>query len=102
MKVVFTRNAEADLEAIGDWIAEDNPARALTFLAELAKACKAIGRRPRRFALVDRQRDPALRRRVHGNYLIFYEVRLNTVEILHVIHGARDYGRIVFADAEPD
>ena len=102
MKVVFTRNAEADLEAIGDWIAQDNPGRALTVLAELAKACKTIGRTPRRFALVDRQRDPALRRRIHGNYLIFYEVRLNAVEILHVIHGARDYGRMVFADEELD
>ncbi len=100
MKVVFTRSAETDLEDIGDWIAQDNPGRALTFLTELARACKAIGRAPRGFPLVDRRRDPTLRSRTHGNYLIFYEVRRNTVEILHVLHGARDYGRIVFNDDE--
>ena len=48
-----------DLEAIGDWIARDNPARATSFVAELSKACKSIGRTPRRFPLVDRVRDPA-------------------------------------------
>jgi plasmid stabilization system protein ParE len=31
MKVILTDAAEADLEAIGDWIERDNPERALTF-----------------------------------------------------------------------
>lgn len=37
-----------------------------------------------------------LRRRVYGNYLIFYDLRPEAVEILHVLHGARDYAAIVF------
>jgi toxin ParE1/3/4 len=101
VKVVLSRNAEHDLEAIGDWIARDNPARATSFVAELSKACKAIGRAPRRFPLVDRARDPTLRRRVYGNYLIFYDVGVTAVEILHVLHGARDYEQIVLP-SEPD
>jgi toxin ParE1/3/4 len=101
VKVVLSRNAEHDLEAIGDWIARDNPARATSFVAELLKACKSIGRTPRRFPLVDRGRDSALRRRVYGNYLIFYDVGATAVEILHVLHGARDYEQIVFP-REPD
>jgi plasmid stabilization system protein ParE len=32
-----------------------------------------------------------IRRRVHGNYLIFYRVREELVEVVHVLHGARDY-----------
>jgi len=35
MKVLITAEAEADLEAIGDYIARDNPARALSFVREL-------------------------------------------------------------------
>jgi plasmid stabilization system protein ParE len=101
VKVVLSRNAEHDLEAIGDWIAGDNPARATSFVAELSKACKAIGRAPRRFPLVDRARDPTLRRRVYGNYLIFYDVGVTAVEILHVLHGVRDYEQIVLP-SEPD
>ena len=96
MKVILSRNAEHDLEVIGDWIARDNPARATSFVAELLKACKSIGRTPRRFPLVDRGRDPTLRRRVYGNYLIFYDVGATAVEILHVLHEARDYEQIVF------
>ena len=101
MKVVLSRNAEHDLEAISDWIARDNPARATSFVAELSKACMAFGRAPRRFPLVDRARDPTLRRRVYGNYLIFYDVGVTAVEILHVLHGARDYEQIVLP-SEPD
>ena len=36
VRVVFSPEpAERDLEAIGDWIANDNPERAATFVAEL-------------------------------------------------------------------
>jgi toxin ParE1/3/4 len=98
VKVVLSANAEQDLEEIGDWIAADNPARALSFVIELRRACAAIGRRPRSYSLVDKVRDPMLRRRVYGNYLIFYDLRPGVVEILHVLHGARDYAAIVFPD----
>jgi toxin ParE1/3/4 len=101
LKVVFSRNAERDLESIGDWIAQDNPTRAVSFVAELVKSCKSIGRTPRRFPLVDRSRDLRLRRRVYGDYLIFYDVGTTSVEILHVLHGARDYAQIIFP-YEPD
>ena len=42
MIVVITEAAEADLEAIGDWIAADNPTRALTFLSELRERCESL------------------------------------------------------------
>ena len=32
MIVLMTGEAEADLEEIGDWIAEDNPLRAIAFI----------------------------------------------------------------------
>jgi plasmid stabilization system protein ParE len=101
LKVVFSRNAERDLEAIGDWIAQDNPTRAVSFVAELVKSCKSIGKTPRGFPLVDRSCDLRLRRRVYGDYLIFYDVGTTSVEILHVLHGARDYAQIIFP-SEPD
>lgn len=101
MKVVFSENAERDLEEIADWIARDNPIRAISFVEELLQACQALGEAPKSFALVDRRRDSGLRRRIYGNYLIFYDVG-ESVEILHVLHGARDYERIVFADDDAD
>ena len=35
MNVVITPAAEADLTAIGEWIAAANPARALSFIREI-------------------------------------------------------------------
>jgi toxin ParE1/3/4 len=37
MIVVISDAAEAELEAIGDWIAEANPTRALSFVMELRR-----------------------------------------------------------------
>ncbi|HEY4167902.1 MAG TPA: type II toxin-antitoxin system RelE/ParE family toxin [Reyranella sp.] len=101
MKVVFSRNADRDLEGIGDWIAEDNPERAVSFVIELREACRTIGASPRGHPLVDGSRDATLRRKVYGNYLIFHDVGPNAVEILHILHGARDYAQIIFP-GEPE
>jgi toxin ParE1/3/4 len=35
MKVTFTDRAENDLEVIADWIAQDNPFRAASFVQDL-------------------------------------------------------------------
>lgn len=42
MKVVITAEAEADLEAIGDYIARDNPARVLSYVRKLYQLCLDI------------------------------------------------------------
>lgn len=101
MKVAITDPAEADLESIGDWIARDNPARAVSFVKELRQACFAIGTRPRAHAFVAHRRAEGIRRRVHGSYLIFYRVT-TLVEIVHVLHDARDYENILFSEGESE
>jgi toxin ParE1/3/4 len=100
VKVVFSQNAERGLEEIGDWIARDNPERARSFVADLVKACKSIGKAPHSYPFVDKGRDPTLRRRIHRSHLIFFDIGADQVEILHIIHGARDYPPIVFANDE--
>lgn len=96
MKVVFTAAARRDLEAVADFIAADDAASALAFVAELREACEGLATLMRRFPLVPRYAALGIRRRVHGNYLIFYRIRGDTVEILHVLHGAMDYERVLF------
>lgn len=102
MKVLFTEAAESDLEAIGDWIAKDNPGRAMSFVRELRRSCVDIGPRPLGYPFVEHRRGEGIRRKVHGNYLIFYRVWLDAVEILRVLHGARDYARILFSENDLD
>lgn len=54
MIVHLSAEAEYDLEAIGDYIARDNPARALSFLEELRSKCLDLVDMPKRFPLVPR------------------------------------------------
>lgn len=91
MKVRLTQEAEADLKAIGDYIARDNPVQALAFIRELRAKCLSVGNAPLAFPLVPRYGDKGVRRRVHRNYLVFYRVEAESVVVLHVLHGARDY-----------
>jgi len=45
MRVILTVQAELDLEEIGDYIAADNPERALSLVGELrAHCCERIGK----------------------------------------------------------
>jgi plasmid stabilization system protein ParE len=95
MKVILSKAAEADLESIADWIATDNPRRALTFTREPREACRSLAHAPLRYPFLARYERSGIRRRPHGNYLIFYRVMGETVEIVHIIHGARDYEAIL-------
>ncbi|WP_318013143.1 type II toxin-antitoxin system RelE/ParE family toxin [Mesorhizobium sp. BH1-1-4] len=97
-RLVFTRRAEADLAAIGDYIALHNPFRAVTFIQELRRDCKELCTMPERYPLFERHRSSSIRRRVHGSYLIFYRVGTETLEIVHILHGAMDLGTISFPD----
>lgn len=98
MIVHLSAEAEYDLETIGDYIAQDNPTRAISFLRELREKCLGLGNLPERFPLVPRYEAMGVRRRGHGNYLIFYRVEGEKVVVIHILHGAQDYGTILFSD----
>lgn len=98
VRVVLTEAALADLIGIGRAIAQDNPVRAATFVDELYDSCQRLSGTPRAYPLLPKWEASGVRRRVHGSYLIFYRIRDEVVEVLRVLHGARDYERVLFPD----
>ena len=86
--VRFSPKVESDLEEIGDFIARDNPRRAVSFIDELIELCELIGRSPDAFQYLP-SLGPDIRRAVHGRYSIFYSVQPHEVRIERVLHGAR-------------
>jgi toxin ParE1/3/4 len=100
MKVILTEPAEADLEDIADFIAQDNAARAESFVAEIIERCLSLGEAPERHVVYARLLHQDIRRCPYGAYLIFYAVEGDNVEITRVIHGARDYARIFFPEED--
>lgn len=89
MRVTLSPLAERDLEAIGDYIAKDNPSRALSFIAELRTRCAAIARAPRAYR-TRRELGEGLRSCAHGDYVIFFAATKNRLTIVRVLHGAMD------------
>ncbi|MBN9548396.1 MAG: type II toxin-antitoxin system RelE/ParE family toxin [Alphaproteobacteria bacterium] len=98
-RLVFAKRAVTDLEAIADYIAADSPARATIFVQELRGACGELCTMPERYPLVEGHQSSGIRRRVYGSYLIFFRVGSHAVEILHILHGAMDYQRILFPES---
>lgn len=96
MIVVLTDQALADLTHIGDYIASDNPERAIRFVKELLDRCRRLEAMPRAFPLVPRYEASGVRRYPYGNYLIFYRVGADQVDILHILNGAQNYEAILF------
>ncbi len=96
MKLFITPEARRDLELIGDWIANDSPLRAVSFVEELELSCAEILLFPEKYPIAIRYEKMALRRKVYGNYLIFYRVITDQVQIIHILHGAHDYEGMLF------
>jgi len=99
MILVITGEAQADLASIGDYIASHNPDRAISFIQELREACGSILSAPHGYPLVPNFAQYGIRRKVHGSSLIFYRTTDAAVEIIHILHGARDYEAILFPAA---
>ena len=95
MRVQFSDDAKADLLEIEAYIAADNPRRALTFIGELRERCRSLSRLPFAFPVVRLRSGVELRRRSYASYNIFYRVKDETVVITRVLHGARDYSRLL-------
>jgi toxin ParE1/3/4 len=100
MKIIVTPAAEAELLEIGLWIAEDDPVRAQSFMDELRQVCSRLTDAPRAYPLIERYKRSGIRRRIYRDYLIFYRVALEQIDILHILHGARDYEVILAQELE--
>jgi toxin ParE1/3/4 len=96
MRVVIMPAALREIGAVGDYIAADNPLRADSFVAEVYESCFKLANHAERYPLVPRFRGLGIRRRTHGAYLIFYRILPTAVEVLRVVHGARDTRNLDF------
>ena len=81
--------AEQDIEAIGDYIAQDNPHRALTFITELRSQCAKISFSPKA-CRTRPELGENIRSCAYGNYVIFFQGDSKELCIVRVLHGAMD------------
>ena len=89
MRLVFLPQAEMDLEAIGDYIARDNPQRAMSFVRELREQCRKITEAPKAYRPRP-ELGKGLRSCAYGNYVVLFFEEPGLVRIVRVLHGAMD------------
>ena len=99
MQLEFAPLAQADLEAIGDCIAQDSPANALHFVQGLRAQCQKIVMAP--MVYVARPELAAgLRSCAHGRYVNFFTPDANRVRIERILHSAMDVAAVRNPNAE--
>jgi len=90
MRVTVSFLAEADIEAIADYIAQDNPTRAATFARELWSACLSLADAPYRFARLENYEARGYRRRPYESYAIIYRIDDEGILIVRVLSSSMD------------
>ena len=92
-EVWWTDTARLDLERIVEFIAEENPANALTALARLERRCQSLAALPERGRIVPELRAVdvlSYRELVEGPWRIVYRYDVDRVHIMAVLDARRD------------
>lgn len=92
MSYELSPEAQSDLVAIAGFIAEDSPRAARKLIADIRRACEKLAGQP---GLGHRRKDltvePTLRfYAVRRYYLVIYREDTKPLQIVRVLHSARD------------
>jgi toxin ParE1/3/4 len=94
-RFILSEYVEPELEDIWGYIALDNIEAADRFLDAAYATLQNLARmpgmgRPRRFSGKTLSELRSFRVKGFDNYLIFYRLISDGIEVLHILHGARD------------
>jgi len=97
--------ADADVDEAASFIAQDSIEAALRFYDAVNKTFQQIREHPTRWARyeLDHPRLANVRKRAVGgfrNYLVFYQIEADVVEVIRVLHGARDIPSLIAGDQQ--
>ena len=90
-RVEITPSAEADIAEIWDYIAQDSPGNAETFILALEEQIAALEQFPERCSRIPENEilGTSYRHLLHGAYRTIFRITGPRVIILRVFHGAR-------------
>ena len=94
-KLIWTKPALADLEAIYDYIAKDSEYYASSFLGEIIQQPEKLIDFPEMGRIVPEADRKDIRELIFQNYRIIYQIENKNIIILTVIHAKRE---LVFAE----
>ncbi len=89
-QVAWAETAWRDLERIADYIAEDSPGYAAAFVRRVRDRARSLEEMAERGRVVPELEEPTVRELIVGSYRLIYEIEAADVNVLGLIHGARD------------
>jgi toxin ParE1/3/4 len=90
-RLLRTPEAEADLDSIWDYIADDNVVAADRVLDELNERFDLLSKNPEIGELQPHLADGSYRRFTCRNYVIYYRPLKDGIILVRVLHGAQDH-----------
>jgi toxin ParE1/3/4 len=90
VKVLWTDSAVAQLQAIHDYLAQTSPEYALLIIDRLTKRSIQFSAFPLSGRIVPEYELNEVREVIEGRYRIIYLVEAAQVQVLAVVHGARE------------
>ena len=99
MNVIWTNNAKRELRGVYDYVAKNSPRYAQGVVDRITRKTEQLATFPRFGAEVPEYGDESIRELVEHPYRIIYRVCDDRVEILSVVHGARQLPPDVPGDA---
>jgi toxin ParE1/3/4 len=93
-RLLRTSQARSDVLDIWEYIARDNPKAADNLVRKLDLMLRRLAEQPGIGAPQEKYR-VGLRCFPVGNYLIFYESIPKGIQVIRVLHGARDWPEII-------
>jgi toxin ParE1/3/4 len=88
-RYALTPRARQDLEEIQDYIAQSSVRAATRLIDAIEDKCRLLAQFPEMAPLCE-EYAVGLRNSSVGKYVIFYRVIPNGIEVIRVLHGARD------------
>jgi addiction module RelE/StbE family toxin len=88
-EIVWTLRATADLESIVEYIFRDSEFYATAVARELVTAARSLTTHAERGRMVPEYEDPTVREIIVRRYRLIYRVKPERIEVLRIIHGAR-------------
>ena len=89
MRIEVSSFVEGDLDAIADYIAQDNPRRALSVIRQIRAQILALGHRPLRFRLRTELEEDA-RVALVERYGILFRIHEDAVRVERVVYVTHD------------
>lgn len=87
--------AQLDMEQIFDYISVElcNPTAAIRLINDFEKAFKNVCAFPESCPYINNEyvKDKSLRKLIVNNYIAFYRIKDNDIQVIRVLYGMRNY-----------